>query len=85
VGSRSERFERVCHGPGDRHDQPGPALASSPSARCARNQDGVVAPTEVWYSVDDPNLGNVVMHFTFATPVGSAPANQQADFVSTDR
>jgi hypothetical protein len=33
---------------------------------------GVVAPSSLWLSVDDPTLGNVPLHYTFDTPVGQA-------------
>jgi len=37
---------------------------------------GVVAPSLLWVNVDDPDLGNVPMHYTFDTPVGTPPAQQ---------
>jgi hypothetical protein len=42
---------------------------------------GVVAPSELWISDQDPppsqgGLGTVPMHYTFDTPVGATPANQ---------
>ncbi len=39
--------------------------------------DGVVAPSTLWISLQDPNYpAPVPMHYTFDTPVGAAPANQ---------
>ncbi len=37
---------------------------------------GVVAPSSLWISDDDPTLGNVPMHYTFDTPVGAAATSQ---------
>jgi hypothetical protein len=45
-------------------------------ASLQKDQNGVNPPTEPWLSVTDADLGNVVMQFTFDTPIGAAPANQ---------
>jgi hypothetical protein len=37
---------------------------------------GVVAPAQEWMSIDDSQIGNVLMHYTFNTPVAAAAANQ---------
>jgi hypothetical protein len=37
---------------------------------------GVVAPSLLWLNVTDATLGNVPMHYTFDTPVGTAAASQ---------
>lgn len=37
---------------------------------------GVVAPSLLWLNVDDANLGDVPMHYTFDTPVGAAAGSQ---------
>ncbi len=37
---------------------------------------GVVAPSQLWLKVNDPNLGSVPMLYSFDTPVGSPAANQ---------
>jgi len=42
-----------------------------------RDFDGVVAPSLLWMTTNDPTVGsNIPMHYTFDTPVGSPPANQ---------
>jgi hypothetical protein len=37
---------------------------------------GVVAPSQEWMQITDTNIGDVLMHYTFNTPVGATPANQ---------
>jgi len=37
---------------------------------------GVVAPSELWMSIDDSKIGNVPLHYTFNTPVGTPAASQ---------
>jgi hypothetical protein len=44
---------------------------------------GVVAPSQLWVSVNDSFFGSTPMHYTFNTPVG-APADQQCGRVVYD-
>jgi hypothetical protein len=37
---------------------------------------GLVAPSQRWMSVNDATYGSKIMHYTFNTPVGAAPAMQ---------
>jgi hypothetical protein len=40
------------------------------------NNPGVVAPAQEWMQIQDTHIGNVLMDYTFNTPVGALPANQ---------
>jgi len=33
-------------------------------------------PSQLWMQIQDPNIGDIPMHYTFNTPVTAAPANQ---------
>ncbi len=37
---------------------------------------GAVSPSQEWMQIQDAKIGNVLMHYTFNTPVGTAPASQ---------
>jgi len=49
-----------------------------------RDFDGVSAPSNLWISVNDPNLGQVPLHYSFQTPVGTPAANQCGRVVFED-
>jgi hypothetical protein len=40
------------------------------------DDDGVVAPSQSWMTINDPVFGNSNVHYTFNTPVGVPPASQ---------
>jgi hypothetical protein len=40
------------------------------------NNPGAVAPSQEWMQIQDPQIGDVLMHYTFNTPVGTPAANQ---------
>ncbi len=46
--------------------------------------DSVVAPSELWLTVNDANLGVVPMQYTFDTPVGQPAASQCGSVVFND-
>ena len=48
------------------------------------NFSGVVAPSQLWISLADQQLGSVPMHYTFNTPVGTPPAQQCGRVVYDD-
>ena len=45
---------------------------------------GVIAPTQLWMSVNESTYGTVPVHFTFNTPVGAPAANQCGRVVFDD-
>ena len=50
--------------------------AHIPLFNIRHDQDGVIAPTQSWLSVNDPTYGNQSVQFTFNTPVGAPSQNQ---------
>ena len=59
-------------------------LGQIPINTLRNNFSSVVAPSQLWMSVMDPGLGNVPMHYTFNTPVGTPPAMQCGRVVYDD-
>ncbi len=55
---------------------PASTLGQIPINTLRHDFTGVVAPSQLWMTDNDPILGTVPMHYTFNTPVGSPPANQ---------
>ncbi len=40
------------------------------------NNPGAIAPSQEWIQIQDTHIGDVLMHYTFNTPVGAAAASQ---------
>jgi hypothetical protein len=51
-------------------------LGQIPVNTLRQDFSSVVAPSLLWINVKDPSAGNVPLHYTFDTPVGTAPAQQ---------
>ncbi len=52
-------------------------LGQIPIYTLRQDFDGVVAPSTLWMTTDDPDVGNnIPMYYDFLTPTTAAPANQ---------